>query len=160
MQIRDFYISVLEKRAEKDEEPLGTDNSAAAYDGLEENQEEQKKDLSDLFEHTTDAKKDIALVRKNFPAAKKAKDTTSSSSLLKIATHRAFFNGLRDTDMMKSAGPEYLRAAFQGFEEELGKIASLLVGTGSSAIPGKLAKHLKNPIKQLAKPPKKAPAFK
>jgi hypothetical protein len=125
MIIRDWYISVLEKRAE--EEALGVDNSAAAHQELASNQSEQKKELSGLFSHTGESeKKETAVVRKHFPAARKAKDTTSSSTLLKIATHRAFFDGVRETALMKVASPEYIRTAYHGFQDELAKIGSSL----------------------------------
>lgn len=152
MQIRDWYISVLEKRA-AEEEPMGVDNQEAAVEGLKDNQDEQKKDLSELFTRTGESeKKETAIVRKTFPSVKKKEDTTTSSTLLKVAANKAFFRGVRYTELLKTAGPEYIRTAYYGFNDELDKIASLLAGTGTSATKS-ISKHLKSPFPQLAKSP-------
>ena len=120
MQVRDWYINVLEKRAAE-----GSDDSAeTAHQELATNRGDQAAQLKDLFSQAGNVEKtESKLLRQSFPEAKKDRDTTSSSTLVKVAMNRAFFDGLGKTHFMKLADPEYLRAAFQGFEDEISKIA-------------------------------------
>ena len=120
MQIRDWYIGVLEKRAMD-----GTDSQEMAHKELESNQVDQRSELKGLFNQAPVAEKaETKSLTKNFPLAKKTEGTASSSTLLKVAMNRAFFGGARNLEFLKLADPEYLRTAFQGFENEIEKIAS------------------------------------
>jgi hypothetical protein len=139
MQVRDWYINVLEKRATE-----GVDDSQVeANKDLKSNQNDQKAELKSLFNSANkEEKADTKLLNRCCPIARKTEGTTTSSTLLKVSMNQAFFDGLRDTGFMKTADPEYLRVAFQGFEDEISKIAGTfsVAPKALSHVEGALAK--------------------
>jgi len=134
--VRDFYINMLEKRAEETNPAqwsASTDDQQIANAELNANVKDQRAQLKPMFEQAAAAETaDTKLVGKLLPQAKRSPEAASSNPLLKVAAHQAFFDGLRQTDLMKAASPDYVRAAYLGFESELDKIASLLAGVGKS----------------------------
>lgn len=123
MNTRDMYITMLEKRA-SEHDVLGVDNQAVANDEHGANIQDQRAELGGLFAKSDASGKDATKVmNKALPIAKKTEGTSASTTLLKTAMNVAFFDGLRDTGHMKVASPEYLRAAYGSFNDELSKIA-------------------------------------
>lgn len=120
--MRDLYITMLEKRAS---DTLGVDNQEEANKEHDANLLDQRSEVSNLFASSAKAEKDTTQVlNKALPLAKKTEGTSGSNSMLKTAMNTAFFDGLRETGIMKVASPEYLRAAFGGFQDELSKISA------------------------------------
>lgn len=122
---RDMYISVLEKRAAEAVAPdYGVDSQAVANKEVASNSGDQRAQLGGLLNA---AKATEAATTKQvgqlLPIAKKTTGTTSSNPLLKVAMHEAFFTGVRQTDLLKTAELEYLRTAYRGFEDEMSKLA-------------------------------------
>ena len=127
MRVHDWYMQTLEKRAAEEGVMLdySTDNEAVANAEVKANQGDQRAELSPLFANTAQVGKDESkLLRKNFPEAKKAKDTMTGNPLVKVALQQSFFDGLRDTDLLKMASLDYIKVAFQSFHDELEKIAA------------------------------------
>jgi hypothetical protein len=139
MSVRDMYITMLEKRA-SEHDVLGVDNQAIANDEHGANLQDQRSELTGMFNQAgAVAKADTKLMNKSLPIAKKTDGTAASSTMLKSAMNSAFFQALRDTGHMKVASPEYLRAAYGGFNDELEKIAlAPLAIAGLSMIPDAL----------------------
>jgi len=120
-QVQDFYKAMLEKRAECGDWGSSTDPQEVANGELSSNQGDQRSQLSDLFAQASSAQKeDTKLVGKALPKAR-AGDSASSNPLLKVGA--AFFAGLREGEILKTASPDYLHAAYTSFKDELDKIA-------------------------------------
>lgn len=127
--VRDMYINVLEKRAMDVGPDYGTDNQAIANSEVSANVSDQRAQLSGLLSATKATEKATTKqVGQLLPIAKKTPGTSSSNPLLKVAVHKAFFSGVRQTGLLKTASPEYLRTAFRGFEDEINKMASWVTG--------------------------------
>ena len=156
MQVRDFYIDMLEKRASDGVNPeqisTSTDSQQIANAELDSNVKDQRAQIKPLFETAAAAEKaDTKLIGKLLPKAKASPDAASSNPLLKVATHQAFFDGLRKTDLLKTASPDYIKAAYTGFEQELQKI-SAFIGAAAKPLMGALqaAKKAPSAVKSLA----------
>lgn len=132
-QIRDMYISILEKRAAEAAAPdYSTDSQAVANGEVASNNKDQRSQLEGLFSAAKPAEKQMtSQLNKLLPIAKKTPDTTASNPLLKVAFqvvhHQAFFAGIRraSTGFFKTAELGYLRMAYRSFEDELYKVANL-----------------------------------
>lgn len=142
MSVRDMYITMLEKRA-SEHDVQGVDNQAVANAEHGANLQDQRSELTNLFNQAESvAKTDTKTMNKALPLAKKTEGTAASSTMLKAAMNAAFFDALRGTGHMKTASPEYLRAAYGGFQDELDKIALAplalagLASAGSSLLGG------------------------
>jgi len=124
---REMYINVLEKRAAEALAPdYGVDSQAVANAEVASNNSDQRTQISGLLNaakatETATTKQ----VGQPLPIAKKTTGTTASNPLLKVAMHEAFFAGVRQTELFKTAELEYLRTAFEGFEDEMGKVANV-----------------------------------
>lgn len=118
MSVRDMYITLLEKRAahvEAEAERATQSQHANRADGA--------RDLRERFDRATASGREASqTLRAALPTARSAPDTTTSSSLLKVAMHRAFFDGVRRMGRLKTAGADYLHTAYCAFEDELTKI--------------------------------------
>ena len=127
MVTRDMYVTMLEKRASDGIDIFsGVDNQEVANKEHASNILDQRSEVSSLFASADKASKDMtSVLAKALPKAKKTEGTTSSSTLMKVAMNTAFFDGLRETGLLKTASPEYIRATYNSFNEELGKIAML-----------------------------------
>lgn len=136
---RDMYIGVLEKRAAEALAPdYRVDNQVVANGEVGANNKDQRTQVSGLFNASkgteTATTKQVGQL---LPIAKKTTGTTASNPLLKVAMHEAFFSGVRQTDLLKTAELGYLRNAYQGFEDEMGKLAlSKEAGFVSNALKG------------------------
>lgn len=124
----EIYNRVLEKRASEglSVPDYGVDSQAIANGEVESNSADQRSSLGSLLDSAKNTEKtESKQMGKLFPTAKKTPGTSSSSALLKVAMHEAFFSGVRQTDMLKVAEMDYLRAAYQGFEDEMDKLGGL-----------------------------------
>jgi hypothetical protein len=146
--VRDMYISVLEKRAAEASSiapDYSTDSQAVANGEVDANNKDQRAQLSPLFSAASATEKATTKqVGQLLPTAKKTEGTTASNPLLKVAQHEAFFSGLRQTDLLKTANLEYLKVAYNGFEDELEKLGFLkalkgMVGKAKGAVKPKPA---------------------
>lgn len=147
MVTRDMYVTMLEKRASEGLHLFsGVDNQEEGNKEHASNILDQRSEVSNLFASSDKASKDAtSTIAKALPLAKKTEGTSSSNTMLKVAMNTAFFDGLRETGLMKTASPEYIRAAYGSFNDELEKIA------GIGQIAGKMLGKVKNVL------PKKAP---
>jgi len=126
--VRDMYINILEKRAAEAAiaPDYGIDSQEVANGEVGANNKDQRAQLEPLFAATKATEKATTKqVNQLLPIAKKTPGTSASNPLLKVAHHEAFFSGLRQTNMLKTAELDYLRTAFRGFEDELAKVATL-----------------------------------
>jgi hypothetical protein len=129
MMSQDFYKAMLEKRAMEDSWSQGKDSQEVANSEVFSNKADQRSQLGDLLSSASSAQRsDTAEVGKLLPKAKKSSDTMSSNPMLKVAMHAAFFDGMRSSYLMKTAGPEYIHTAYSAFEDELDKISSVGLG--------------------------------
>jgi hypothetical protein len=130
MNVQDWYIKVLEKKAAEEGVMLdySTDNEAVANAEVKDNQGDQRSELTSLFSKAKGVEAaDSKLIRKDFPKAKKTEGTMTSNPLMKVAMQQAYFGGLRETELLKMASLDFIKVAFQSFHDELEKIA---VGLG------------------------------
>jgi len=121
---RHTYIEMLEKRAsEASSTDYGIDNQAVANAEVEANAKDQREQLSPLLDAAkTMAKIDSKQLGSLVPGAKTSAGTSSRSAMLKVAMQDSFFSGVRQTELLKTASPSYIRTAFQGFADEMSKL--------------------------------------
>jgi hypothetical protein len=140
MPTRDMYIAMLEKRASHGLDTIGVDSQEAANSEHSANKLDQRAEVGNLFASADKASRDTtSAISQALPKAKRAEGTSASNTMLKVAMNTAFFEGLRETGLLKTASPEYLRAANMGFHDELDKIAGFL-GTAAKAVGGAVKK--------------------
>lgn len=148
MVTRDMYITMLEKRASDGINLFsGVDNQEVANKEHSSNILDQRSDVSSLFANSDKASKDTtSALTKALPKAKKTEGTSGGNTMLKVAMNTAFFDGLRETGLLKAASPEYIRAAYGSFNDELLKIAGIAqmagkaMGAVKKVLPGGAAK--------------------
>lgn len=128
--MQDFYKILLEKRAKADNgiaPDYDTNSQEVAEAEVASNKSDQRNQLSGLFDNSSQAQKqDTKLVGRLLPDAKSG-DSFSSNPMLKVAMNSAFMEGLRQTGVMQSEDPDFLRNAYKGFNDEIDKIGSALV---------------------------------
>jgi len=134
MRVQDWYIQTLEKRAAEEAAlDYDVDSQAVANSQVRDNQTEQKAYLDGLFGNAKDVGKDeTKLIKAEFPSAQKIEGTMAGNPLVKVGMQQVFFEGLRKTDLLKMASLDYIKMAFQSFNDELAKIALKLPGVGEA----------------------------
>lgn len=122
-----MYIRVLEKRGAEAAAPdYGVDSQVIANREVAANNGDQRAQIGDLLNAAKATEKATTKqLGQLLPIAKKTPGTTTSNPLLKVAMHEAFFTGVRQTDFLKTAELEYLRATYRGFENEMSKMAGV-----------------------------------
>ena len=125
--VQDFYKTVLEKRAAEETDKqwgASSDGQAVANAEVAANKGDQRAQLGDLLTAAPAAQKaETKNIGKLLPIAKKTEGTVSSNPMLKVAMHRGFFNALRETGLMKTADPDYIRTAYRAFEDEVAQLS-------------------------------------
>lgn len=157
--VQDFYKSILEKRAADTAEALmpdyGKDSREIALREIDKNKADQRKDLGQYLES---AKKEEKADTKTMDKALDATDkgsTDTSNPLLKIAMNKAFFRGMREIEILKTASADYMKLVYSAFQDEMHKIATPLFSMNG---PGKVLAGLGKRTAQVAKKPPPIPA--
>ena len=157
--VQDFYKSILEKRATDVASSItpdySKDNREIALREIEHNKADQRKDLGRYLEAAKkEDKADTSAMNKALDAADKS-STDTSNPFVKIAMNKAFFQGLRQVNFIKSASADYMKFIYSAFQDEMSKIAAPLFSMNG---PGKMLAGLGKGTAQVAKKPPPIPA--